>query len=1267
MFEITGDDISHLNDEDLRAVIGRLCEAELCRHGHSVSHVMWGGNQTAKDSGLDVYVSLPAGTEIGGFIPKPETGFQAKKSDMPRMAIINEMKPDGIVRPVILELAKASGAYIMVSSTGSTAFSALKSRKEAMTEALAGISDASKLTLDFYDRNRIATWVRDHPGLIPWVRSLVGKSVPGWQSFGSWSRAPGSADDSYLSDNEARVKTGKKDEGDGLDAIEGINRIRAALREPGQVVRLVGLSGVGKTRLCEALFDAKIGKDSLDPSLAIYTNVAENPNPPPVGLTSDLIAGRTRAILVIDNCSFDLHRQLTDVAWAGNSTISVITVEYDIRDDRPEGTEVFVLESSSLSLVEKLVQRRYPEISQVDARTIAEFSGGNARVALALSATVGTNESISGLDDAELFKRLFQQRHEHDPNLFLIAQACSLVYSFEGVKTEGEEAELPILADLAGRSARELYAAVAELKRRDLLQERAEWRAVLPHAIANRLAILALENIPPDTIREALVTNAPARLLRSFSRRLGYLNGSKEARAIVESWLAPGGLLADVSNLDEDEREILTNVAPMLPDAVLTTIERALRATEEATAKKCTYLARLLRSLAYEPALFERATALLIQLAQVADTDEEHDREPVSILTSLFYIALSGTHAPVAMRLKILQGLLQSNDAWRRALGVNALEAMLRTQLFSAHYSFEFGALSRDYGYEPRDGKDVQDWFDAVMAVAAPLALSDSPVAPDVRKCIAGEFRGLWMNAGQANALEILAKEIVAKGFWRDGWIAARRTRIYGGKHMPPNILARLRKMEELLRPKDLVDRVRGVVLEFGGGSLDLEIGDLDEKDFAGAAARMSATIEKLGKDVAVDDDAFMTLLPSLIRGGSRVRPFGHALGSSTDKPYEVWQALLNEFTKADGARTSIIGGFLNGLQRRDAALADRLLDEALEHPSAGPCFPEIQASVTIDERGIERLHRALDLGIAPISQFYTLAEGQASDNIPGAAFRDLLLAISRTPGGNDVALEILSMRLFSEASDKRASAPEVTDAGRALLKAYEFRKRHGRSNHQDRELGNIAQVSLKGENGIRIVRQIVRNMMAAIDRYDIHAHNQGDLLASLLLVHPTTVLDEMLSGDEKAQGKGAQVFQDLIRFRNSPLDVVPNETLVEWCDRDPAVRYTLIAASATLFKRPANDKPHEWTPLALQLVAGAPEPRAVFKEIAQQLHPRSWSGSLATKLESRLRLLEQLPLSDAPGLANALNEAKSFLQKRIAAERKREAEDNRNRGGRFE
>nr|HAQ94360.1 hypothetical protein [Afipia sp.] len=98
MFEITRDDIAALDDEDLRTLIGLLCEAELRRRGLPVSAVTWGGNQTAKDGGLDVRVSLPEGAKIEGFIPRAATGFQVKKPDMPPSEVAKEMKPKGVLR-----------------------------------------------------------------------------------------------------------------------------------------------------------------------------------------------------------------------------------------------------------------------------------------------------------------------------------------------------------------------------------------------------------------------------------------------------------------------------------------------------------------------------------------------------------------------------------------------------------------------------------------------------------------------------------------------------------------------------------------------------------------------------------------------------------------------------------------------------------------------------------------------------------------------------------------------------------------------------------------------------------------------------------------------------------------------------------------------------------------------------------------------------------------------------------------------------------------
>jgi hypothetical protein len=397
---------------------------------------------------------------------------------------------------------------------------------------------------------------------------------------------------------------------------------------------------------------------------------------------------------------------------------------------------------------------------------------------------------------------------------------------------------------------------------------------------------------------------------------------------------------------------------------------------------------------------------------------------------------------------------------------------------------------------------------------------------------------------------------------------------------MPSEVQDRLIALEEVLRPKDLVNQVRGVVLE-SRGCVDLD----DVDDVKGSYARMNATVERLGKDVGSNFVAFRALLPDLVRGSSRLPLFGASLAGTAEAPYEIWCGFVAEFAATTNADTRFLRGFLEGLQNRDGALADALLDEALEHPALAPHFPELQTSVVIDERGVERLHRALELGKAPITQFYALAYGRASDNIPGPAFRDLLLAIGAKPGGMPVALEILSMRLYSDKSDKRESVPEVAEAGRALLDAYKFHKRDSNIDREDRELGRIVETSLQGAEGIPIVQRLVRNVMAAINRNDIYAHDQDDLITGLLHVHPTVVLDERFSGNAKARRRAAQAFGDLLRFHKNPLDVVPEKVVLDWADVDPAVRYPLIAASATLFRRPKDGEAHEWTPLTAKLL----------------------------------------------------------------------------------
>src|SRR5258708_11206635 len=63
----------------------------------------------------------------------------------------------------------------------------------------------------------------------------------------------------------------------------------------------------------------------------------------------------------------------------------------------------------------------------------------------------------------------------------------------------------------------------------------------------------------------------------------------------------------------------------------------------------------------------------------------------------------------------------------------------------------------------------------------------------------------------------------------------------------------------------------------------------------------------------------------------------------------------------------------------------------------------------------------------------------------------------------------------------------------------------------------------------------------------------------------------------------------------------------------------------------------------------------------------RSWSGSLGSKFESRLQLLDQLQIGDHPALQEAFREFRAELVETIAKQRARELEEGRAESERFE
>jgi hypothetical protein len=173
--------------------------------------------------------------------------------------------------------------------------------------------------------------------------------------------------------------------------------------------------------------------------------------------------------------------------------------------------------------------------------------------------------------------------------------------------------------------------------------------------------------------------------------------------------------------------------------------------------------------------------------------------------------------------------------------------------------------------------------------------------------------------------------------------------------------------------------------------------------------------------------------------------------------------------------------------------------------------------------------------------------------------------------------------------------------------------------------------------------------------------------MTGLFKVHPEDVLDELASGSKKAQAGSVALIREFTRHRKSPMDAVPDATLVAWCDQDPAARYPFAAAIATLYDQKNDESPDGWRDLARTLLVRAPDQEPVFKVIVSRLFPTGGVGSLSSQHEARLKLLSKLDLSDMPKLAVPLAKAKAALQEEVDAWRRRETEQDRARSSRFE
>lgn len=1269
IFSVTSSDIKQLNDEQSRELVARLCKAECRLFGASESCVEWGGDQRANDGGIDVHVAIGTGKKFAGFLPRNVIGFQVKAETFSASKISKEMKPKGIFRNSIVSLADLSGAYIIASTRDNCAReTGLQDRLDAMEEVLVENGIEKKIKFDFYHARKLADWTERHPQVVVWLKHTIRRPLTGWQPYSAWAFRENDVNVEYLIDDCVKVVTPQ--EQTGTNVSNALNQLREELQTPRSAIRLVGMSGVGKTRLIQALFDKRIATaaEALSPNQVIYTDLSDNPSPQPNLLVRELVNANSTGILVVDNCGAETHERLAETIQMSSAEVSIITIEFDIRNDEvTEATSCYRLDTSSDEVIYNLLLRKYENLSGLDAERIVKFAGGNSRIAMALANTSESKGQIAKLENPTLFARLFYQKQGKDTNLLRSAEICSLLYSFD-VEIVGDDSELTLLASIAETSNTELFRNVAELFQRGIAQKRGRWRAVLPHAIANRLAEQAIENTPVSILEGRLANNQNRRIAKSFARRLSYLHNCEPAKELVGSWLKIDGKFGDIRLLDGFAMELFCKIASVDQAATLDAIHRGTVDLSKANQLSSGFVT-LAISLAYEPEFFEKAVEVLVRFAKLEPI--EIRRNSISDAAgALFQCCYSGTHATPKQRADIVRQLMGDTDLKVRRVGLDFLSDALKTSEFQNYHGFDFGAHQRNCGWWPSQKSDFQSWFRMFIAIGMEFGKVDSCDGFDVRKIVANSYGGLWEKTGLHDDLVELAQVFKGVDGWTDGW-AATKLLLKHSSDLDSTALAKLKKVNEFLAPSDLATEVRALVLSSWSYSLAIN----DEENGWG---ERSEKIKELGSDCGLADSSLLLdLLPELLhKNDSRfISSFGAGVGETIHDIVPLLHAARDTIPQIKPHQLELRFLFYlvsSWSNRVEDALVANLLDFILNDDVLGAFFPKFQYSVEFDCSAFERLRTSIQLGVAKAYEYQVLSHSQTKSSLSGEQFETLISLLCEKEVGMNVAADVLWMSTHEIEKETAQYQQSIFSCCKTFLKKLDEAVLLQDDYSQTPHFVYVLKHVLSSRIEEREAMELLNKYLSILRNPSVRPRSRrGKLLEPFFENFAVATLDKIYQPDEAGE------FHTSIRFAkgvdndrgDEPIAKVPPVELIQWCG-DADARFEFAIKTCPIFKDKKDDAGEtktELTEFAKTIVEHSPDKFRIIELIYSRISPTSWCGSRVPIIRRRTALLSGLNPTADEDLEKKINSLQDELNKFADGELLREEKSDREDNERFE
>lgn len=1056
------------------------------------------------------------------------------------------------------------------------------------------------------------------------------------------------------------------------------NLVLDGLKSTNQTIRILGLSGLGKTRNLLEIFRPISFDDNsiLLSSRVLYINCNLYPNADYQNIISKAISEQTDPILVLDNCPISVHRQLLQLINREGNKASLISLDSnpeEIENDRVNGVNYVIIRKEELSsVVDELLSSRFNNLDEESKRKIKEFSQGIPLMAVLLGESVSNGEEFIGkLEDKDLLDKLLGTKGK-EQEWRSILKSCSM-FSYFGFENELESQykfiatnqNITISNNTEQVRISTFLEVVKHFKAREIFEKQGRYLSIRPFPLSMALAVEWLDTCTSDRMLQVIVDisnlEEPHRkhLINSLAEQMKYLDYNEKAVEIVDKIVGTESPFdnAEVLNTELGSR-LFRSFVEVNPIAVSQNFKRQFfnKSTEELLKIEAgrRNIVWTLEKLCFDKRTFADSAKVLLQFA-IAENETWANNATTQFL-HLFNIHLSGTEADLGERWKIIEWLLNKGDKAYYDFAIRAMKIGLN-----------FGHASRMGGAEQQGSrtlvdnnptwKEIDEYWRNILNKLLEIIKSKNQYSDLASDAIANSIRTMF-HIGMGKLILPYLKEIseLKNNDWDSGLKGVKFARKYEKHSIPEKQLEELNSLVELLTKTD-----------FSTKYLTLSSSYHLDNDETYSSEKVIEEIIKLADEFIDNNVSWEETFPSLYKNQ---QVFSYHFGKRLSELLKDDKTKINRFIDyslevisqipLEERNFTVLGGFISNSSDEIKKEFYSRLFQSSEFSS------QLFYFLSIDKSGkdyFDLLFQLIDNKIYDVNSFYafTYSNVLAQLNFEELnAFSERLFAYG--DDGYSVVFDLFADLSYGDEVKKKLLVPIYK---KCILKLG-FKRKFKRQ-LDDYKWTEVISFIISDEKEVDFAKFINKSIIDSItweNSYHLDHYIQG-VYEILLKVHFNSIwkdLSDALISKEEQYIK----FYGLKHILGSSIGGVGRsvgvlfdgdiDSIFNWCTDNKPLAPMRLAELIPIFDNNNTDYT-KWHPVALRLIDEYGDIKEVRDHLSSNMGTYSWTGSVVPFLESKKELFKQLTNHKTEGVREWAVSYIGYLDKDIEREKNRDAE----------